>query len=234
MVGRISYKMTRGELWDRLIMVKNRRTRRVIRPSQARAMVDLGTSKKAIPLEITKEGGIYLRFEPDETLDFSVGTFEFDVVAPIRSYWQVVAKGIIEVSNPDNITPYQDGQQMEVRLKKGEDYRNTFSWTDDNGDLVTVTDAYMQAKDTDGNTVLDLRWYATVPSEATISGLTGNRRGYLAPYEGETLELHISDMNTITAGSYPFDLFVKRADGDWKFLSGGTVVVEASVSTRPT
>lgn len=197
-------------------------------------MVDLITTKKSIPCEITKEGGIYLRVDPDETLDYPEGTYNFDIAAPIRDYWQIVAKGTIEVQPLGNITPLQDGQQMEVRFKKGEDYRNSFSWADDNGDVITVTDAYMQAKNDAGATVLDLRWYATAPNEATISGLTGNQRGYLAPYEGETLELHISDLNSITAGTYPFDLFVKRDDGDWKFLSGGWVVVEASVSTRPT
>lgn len=233
MVGSISYKMTRGLLWDRLVIIKNRRTRRVIRPEQARAMIDLSFTKKSIPCEITKEGGIYLRLDPEETLDIPVGTYNFDVAAPIRDYWQTVCKGTIEVSNPDNITPYQDGQQMEIRFKKGEDYRNTFSWYDDDGDLMLVTDAYMQAKDSTGATVIDLRWYATAPSEATIEGLTGNRRGYLSPFSGETMELHISNTNTVAAGTYTFDLFVQKTDGDWKFLSGGSVVVEASVSTRP-
>lgn len=233
MVSRLSYTMTRGILWDRLVIVKNRRTRRTFRPSQARAMVNINGVKKSIPCEINKEGGIYLRVDPDETLDYPEGTWDFDIAAPVRDYWQIVAKGTIEVQPLDNITPLQDGQQMEIRFKKGEDYRNTFSWSEDDGTLITVTDAYMQAKDNAGTTVLDLRWYATAPNEATIEGLTGNRRGYLAPYEGETLELHISELNTIPAGTYTFDLFVKRADGDWKFLSGGSIVVEASVSTRP-
>lgn len=233
MANRLSYTMTRGQLWDRLVMVKNRRTHRVLSLSEARCMVDLGTTKKSVPCEIVTGGGIYLQVSPDETLDFPAGTYDFDIVAPVRSYWQVVARGTLTVEELSNITPLQDGQQMEIRFKKGEDYRTSFSWFDDDGNVISVTDAYLQAKDSLGTTVLDLRWYSTAPDEVAIAALTGNRRGYLAPITGETLELHISELNTIAAGSYTFDLFVKGSSGDWKFLSGGTVVVESSVSTRP-
>jgi hypothetical protein len=91
----------------------------------------------------------------------------------------------------------------------------------------------MQAKNTAGATVLDLRWYNTKPSEQTISELTANRRGYLIPSAGATLEMHISDMNTIAAGSYVFDLFVQDAHGDWDCIAQGTLVVEGSISSPP-
>lgn len=196
-------------------------------------MVQVGTRKMAIPVTVSAEGGAYLSLDPSSTLDFPAGEYSFDIAAPIRGYWKLVAKGTLSVAEMGNITPLQDGQQMEIRFKKGEDYRNSFAWYDAAGDVLTVTDAYMQAKDSLGTTVLDLRWYATAPDEATIGGLTANRRGYLAPYTGETLELHISELNSIAAGTYEFDLFVKGSSGDWKFLSGGSVVVESSVSTRP-
>lgn len=234
MANILPYTMVRGQLWDRLIVVKNRRTHKTMKFSQARCMVDLGFTKRSITATITSEGAIYLYLDPSETLDFPVGSYDFDVVAPVRDYWQVVARGSIAVSNMDNITPLEDGQQMEIRFKKGEDYRNTFSWTDSSGTLITVTNAYMQAKNSAGTTVLDLRWFSSTPNEATIVALTANQRGYLAPYTGETLELHISEMNSIPAGSYTFDLFVQSSSGDWKFLSGGSIVVESSVSTRPT
>lgn len=229
----VAYKMTRGELWDRLVIIKDRRTHRVMSITQARCMVDLGFTKKSIPVEITTEGGIYLRVEPSETLDYPIGSYSFDIVAPIRDYWKVVARGTIAVSNMDNITPLEDGQQMEIRFKKGEDYRNTFAWYDSAGALITVTNAYMQAKNTAGTTVLDLRWFATAPNETAIAALTANQRGYLSPYTGQTLELHISELNSIPAGTYDFDLFVQQSSGDWTFLSGGTIVVESSISTRP-
>lgn len=196
-------------------------------------MVQVGTRKMPIPVTVSKEGGAYLSLDPSSTIDFPAGDYSFDIAAPVRGYWKIVARGTISVSDMGNVTPLQDGQQMEIRFKKGEDYRNSFAWYDDAGDVITVTDAYMQAKDSLGATVLDLRWYSTAPDEVAIAALTGNRRGYLAPYTGETLELHISELNTIPAGSYDFDLFVKGSSGDWKFLSGGSLIVESSVSTRP-
>jgi hypothetical protein len=233
MVSRISYDMVKGNLWDRLVIIKNRRTHRIIKPTDARCTVDFGTSKYTIPTSISREGGIYLTLTPDQTLDFPVGTLNFDVTAPIRDYWQVVAKGTITVTAADNITPIKDGQVMEIRLKKGEDWRETISWTDSSGSLIAIQNAYMQAKNSAGTKVIDLRWFATKPTEVAIAALPGAQRGYLAPYTGETLEMHISDLNTVTAGTYPFDLFVQPLSGDWVFLSGGSVVVEASVSEKP-
>jgi hypothetical protein len=92
----------------------------------------------------------------------------------------------------------------------------------------------MQAKTSTGTTVLDLRWYATKPSENTVIALTpANKRGYLAPATGATLELHVSNANTIAAGSYSFDLFVQDSAGDWDSISSGTLVVEAAISAPP-
>ena len=122
---------------------------------------------------------------------------------------------------------------MEIRFKQYVDFRRTFTWRDANGDILTVTDAYMQAKNAAGTTVLDLRWYATAPNEATIIGLTANRRGYIAPAAGATLEVHISDANSIPAGNHAFDLFVKDSAGDWDNLASGVLFVQAAVSTPP-
>jgi hypothetical protein len=92
----------------------------------------------------------------------------------------------------------------------------------------------MQAKTSTGTTVVDLRWYATTPTENTVIALTpANKRGYLAPATGATLEVHISNTNDVAAGSYPFDLFVQDSAGDWDCLSSGTLVVEAAVSAPP-
>ena len=118
--------------------------------------------------------------------------------------------------------------------KQHVDFRRTFTWRDSTDTIISVQNAYMQAKDSTGATVLDLRWYSTKPSEETIVALTGNRRGYLAPATGATLEMHVSDKNTISAGAYPFDMFVQDSAGDWDCLASGTVVVEAAVSAPPT
>lgn len=235
-------------------MVRDRRTHRVVRPLECWARIKTGDiSVATLHAEVTTEGGILLQLTASETQDLPVGTLEFDVMAKTarkqslvygsmttypgtysgETITQVVAQGTITVSALNSITSLEEESQVEIRFKKGEDYRLVYSWTDEDGDLVSVNNAYMQAKDTNGITVLDIRWYATTPNEATIIALTGNRRGYLAPIADATMELHISDANTVAAGVYKYDIFVQESDSDWKPLSGGTLVVEESVSTRP-
>jgi hypothetical protein len=174
-----------------------------------------------------------LYLSAEETQDLPLGELEYDVLATINDIQRPVARGTIVVSALDNITPMEDSQAMEIRFKQRVDFRRTFTWKDADGDVLTVQNAYMQAKDTAGTTVLDLRWYSSTPSEATVIALPVERRGYLAPIAGSTLEMHISDKNTIAAGSYNFDLFVQDSAGDWDCLASGTVVVEASISAPP-
>jgi len=233
-VSQISYTLTRGLLWDRLIIVKNRRTHRVFRPTEAKFTVDLGYTKRTIPTEITSEGGIYAKVVPYDTFDYPVGSYPFEVLCPVRDYWHPVAKGTLVVENSDLITPLQDGPQMEIVYRKNTDKRESINWTDDTGATVTVIDAVLQAKNTSGAVVLDLRWFNTVPTEAEMALLPGEQRGFLAPYEGETLQLHISNMNTIPEGAYPFDILVQEENSeDWVYLTGGNIVVEATVSEVP-
>lgn len=182
----------------------------------------------------------------EETRELPEGDLPYDVVAVITQRSALagggwtdittpVASGTITVTSVDLASSIGDSTYMELTLKKGADFRLSLSWLDDTGTVLTVTDAYMQAKDSTGITVLDLRWYATAPDEATILALTGIRRGYLAPFAGESLEIHVSDANTIAAGTYDYDIFVKgNVNSDWSFLTGGTLIVEPSVSVKPT
>jgi hypothetical protein len=180
----------------------------------------------------------------EDTTDLPVGDLNYDVIATyIRNapysgasteVTRPVAEGTITVIGLDNITPMEDTQAMEIRFKQHVDFRRNFTWRDSSDNILTVQDAFMQAKDSTGTSVLDLRWYSSTPSEATVIGLAGNRRGYIAPISGATLELHISDKNTVPAGVYPFDMFVKDSAGDWDCLASGTVVVEEAVSAPPT
>ena len=230
----VNYSITRGLDWQRLIIVKDRRTHRQVKPTDARAFLKTGTlSKKEITIDLTSENGIMLYLSSEETQDLPLGELEYDVLATINDIQRPVARGTIVVSALDNITPMEDSQAMEIRFKQRVDFRRTFTWKDADGDVLTVQNAYMQAKDTAGTTVLDLRWYSSTPSEATVIGLPVERRGYLAPISGATLEMHISDKNTIAAGSYNFDLFVQDSAGDWDCLASGTVVVEAAISAPP-
>jgi hypothetical protein len=232
----VNYTLTRGLPWERLIIVKDRNTHRVVKPTDSSSFVKTGDlSKVEITTEVTSENGIKLTLTAEETQDLPLGDLQYDVLATIAGIQRPVSKGIITVNALDNITPMEDTQAMEIRYKQHTDYRRTFTWKDANGDVLTIQSAFMQAKTSTGTTVVDLRWYATTPSENAVIALTpANKRGYLAPATGATLELHISNANTVAAGSYSFDLFVQDTAGDWDCLSSGTLVVEASVSAPPT
>jgi hypothetical protein len=230
----VNYSITRGLDWQRLIIVKDRRTHRQVKPTDARAFLKTGPlAKKEITIDLTSENGIMLYLSSEETQDLPLGELEYDVLATINDIQRPVARGTIVVSALDNITPWEESQAMEIRFKQRVDYRRTFTWKDADGEILAVKNAYMQAKNDAGATVLDLRWYATVPSEATIIALDGNRRGYLTPASGATLQMHVSDKNTVPAGTYNFDLFVQDSADDWDCLASGVVVVEAAISAPP-
>lgn len=234
----LSYTMQRGTEFERLVIVKNRRTRRVVYPDTARCVVQLTGSTKEIPVTISSEGGIKLYLSPADTADFPVGTYNFDITAPVDDgYWNVVAKGTIEVTNLGNIAPLEEASAsmpltVDITFRRGEDFKLQFDWTDTDGDIITAADGYMQAKD-GSDTVIDLRWFATKPNEASILALPAVQRGYLAPYAGSSLEMHISDANSVAAGEYAYDLFVKGDNDDWTCIAAGALTVEAAISTRP-
>lgn len=215
-------------------MVKNRYNHRLMTPADSMSYIKTGTTTKfEITTSITKEKGILLSMTGEDTQELPEGDLEFDVFATIDGVQQPVARGTLSVSALNNITPLEDTKDMEIRYKQHTDYRRTFTWKDANGAVLTVQNAYMQAKSLTGTTVVDLRWFSSVPSESTIAALPAAQRGYLAPVSGSTLELHISDKNNVAAGSYPFDLFVQDSVGDWDCLASGTLVVEASISSPP-
>jgi hypothetical protein len=203
-------------------------------PSDARAYIKTGDITVAeITCTITTQNGIKLSLTAEETQDLPLGELSYDVMATVGGYQQPVAKGTIDVSALDTITPLEDALAMEIRYKQYTDYRRNFTWKDDNGVLIAVQSAFMQAKNSSGTTVIDLRWYATTPPESTVIGLPANRRGYLAPVTGATLEMHLSNALVVAPGAYNYDLFVQDSAGDWDCLVSGNLVVEAAVSAPP-
>ncbi len=234
MVRHVDYTLTRGLPWERLIIVKDRWTHRLMYPSDARAYIKTGDITVAeITCTITTQNGIKLSLTAEETQDLPLGELSYDVMATVGGYQQPVAKGTIDVSALDTITPLEDALAMEIRYKQYTDYRRNFTWKDDNGVLIAVQSAFMQAKNSSGTTVIDLRWYATTPPESTVIGLPANRRGYLAPVTGATLEMHLSNALVVAPGAYNYDLFVQDSAGDWDCLVSGNLVVEAAVSAPP-
>jgi len=235
----VNAHITRGIPWKKYITVKSKRTRyRVTIKNPSAFLAISSTQKKQISAEITTEGLILLELDINETYALPDGEYSYDVWADVTvSYGvfvrQPVARGILEVLSYDSVTPLEDSNAMEIRYKQRTDYRNIFTWLDDDGVTVSISDAYLQAETSAGVVVLDLRWYATTPSEETVIGLAAIRRGYLAPSTGASLEMHISNANTIAAGSYQYELFTQDSSGDWDCLVQGTLVVEASITEPP-
>lgn len=235
MVRTVNYTLVRGLPWERLIIVKDKRTHRLQRPTDARAYVRTGSITVAeLTTTLTSENGIALSLTAEETQDLPLGDLFYDVLATINGVQQPVSQGTISVAALNNITPLEDSYAMEIRYKQYTDYRRTFTWKDADGVVIAVQSAFMQAKTTTGTTVIDLRWYATTPSEATVIAITpASKRGYLAPATGATLELHISNTNNVASGVYSYDIFVQDSAGDWDCLTSGTLIVEPAVSVPP-
>lgn len=110
----INYTVDRGEIWERLVILKDRRTRRKRVPTEVAATVLIGTTKYKIPTTITSEGGILLEMSANNTEWLSNGEYNWDMVATVsRSALltstplteTVVVFGKLVVQTYDNITP---------------------------------------------------------------------------------------------------------------------------------
>lgn len=231
----VNYKLVRGLPWSRQLTVKSRRTHWRLSASDTNAYIQVSAlHKKEIMSEVLGNNNVRISLTADETIDLPEGNLAYDVWATVDELYQPIVKGTITVSSYNSITPSEDDDAMELRYTQRTDFRRVFTWRDEDGDILAIQNAFMQAKDSAGTTVLDIRWYATVPSEATVIALTpANKRGYIAPSAGATLELHISNKNNIAPGAYTYDIFVQDTSGDWDQLVKGTFVVEVATSTEP-
>jgi hypothetical protein len=236
----VNYKLTRGLPWERYVCVKSRRTHWRLNVSNPNAYIQVTDNyKKEITSEITSEGIIKLSLTKEETVDLPEGNLLYDVWATVQTHvdsevYQPVTRGTINVETYANVAPSDDADTMELRFTQRTDFRRIFTLEDDDGDIQEITDAYMQAKDSSDTTVLDIRWYASAPEEDTVIALSpANRRGYIAPSTGASFELHISNANTVAAGTYDFDIFVKDTADDWTVPIKGTIIVEEAISSPP-
>lgn len=121
----LNYSLERGEVWERLIMIKDRRTRRVRKPVQVAASILINDVAYYLPSAVTTEGGVLLELSPAETLWLTDGTYSWDMVATIsRSQAftstplseEVVLNGTITVSTYNNITPMEADTLTPVAL----------------------------------------------------------------------------------------------------------------------
>lgn len=110
----LNYTIERGEVWERLILVKDRRTRRVRKPSAAACTILIDSVAYDLPLTLTSEGGILLSLNPAQTKWLVAGEYAWDGVAVISraqnmttspSAETVILKGTLTVTSYDPITP---------------------------------------------------------------------------------------------------------------------------------
>lgn len=255
MTNRVKYRATQGLYWERLIMVKDKATRRIIRPIDAWANIKTGDySIKEIPCFITSEGGILMQLTESDTADLPVGELDFDVIAEYYKYQrltygsltasysstgsgdtvtQPVAKGTIKVEALNTVTPLEETDYMELRFNQYEDFYRTFTWKDADGDIIAIQNAYMQAKDSSGTVVLDIRWAEPALTEVEIEALPDARKGYITQNDDGSVTLHVSNMNPAPVGTHRYDIFVQDSNGDWTVLVKGTVTVEETISVMP-
>lgn len=255
MTNRVKYRATQGIYWERLLIVKDKATRRIIKPIDAWANISTGEySIKEIRCVITSEGGILLQLTEEDTADLPVGELKFDVIATYYKYQRLtygaltasyglsgsgdtvtrpVAKGTIKVEALDTVTPLEEADYMELRFNRYEDFYRAFTWQDDDGDIIDIQNAYMQAVSTSGDVVLDIRWYEPEPSEEVISEMSETRRGYITENQNGSITLHISNLNPVPVGIHRYDIFVQDSNGDWSVLVKGTIVVEETISVMP-
>lgn len=120
------FKVSRGEHWERLILIKDRRSRRKRVPTEAAASIRISDVDYVIPTEITSEGGVLMTLTGNETEWLVDGVYNWDMVATVsRSALltstplteKVVAKGTITVSTYSNITPMDsDGNGLALEV----------------------------------------------------------------------------------------------------------------------
>jgi hypothetical protein len=125
-IANINYTVNRGEAWERLLIPKDRRTRRKRVPVKAAATVKIGDTKYVIPSEITPEGGLLLTMTPQNTEWLEDGEYSWDCVATVsRSALltstplseTVVVYGTLYVSTYDNLTPMEsDGDPVALEI----------------------------------------------------------------------------------------------------------------------
>lgn len=111
-----NYTATKGVIWERLIIIKDRRTHRKRVPTVANATILVNSVKYVIPAEITSEGGILLSLSAENTEWLGAGEFSWDMVAKVsRSALLTstpiaelhIVKGVLTVEDTANITPLE-------------------------------------------------------------------------------------------------------------------------------
>jgi hypothetical protein len=125
--AKVDYSVSRGEIWERLLILKDKRTRRKRVPTEAAATVRINDVDYVIPLEITSEGGVLLTMTGNNTEWLTDGEYDWDLVATVsRSALltstplneTLVVYGKLKVATHANITPMStDGNPVALEVR---------------------------------------------------------------------------------------------------------------------
>lgn len=122
------YTAHKGEFFERLLILKDRRTHRRRVPTEADATILVDSVQYILPVEITSEGGVLFTLTPQNTEWLGVGEFAYDAVVtvsvsplltstPLQQL--LCVKGTITVSDEGNMTPLDsddDPVALEARV----------------------------------------------------------------------------------------------------------------------
>jgi hypothetical protein len=116
----VNMTATRGEIMERLLIVKDSRTHRKRVPTETTAAVQVGENKYEIPTSVTSEGGILITLSAEQTNWFHPGDYAWDVWGTVsRSALltstplttEMLAYGTLTVQEHSSITPVSVGTQ---------------------------------------------------------------------------------------------------------------------------
>jgi hypothetical protein len=112
----VNYTIVRGEVWERLLVIKDKRTHRKRVPTEAAATIKVGDVLYSIPVEVTSEGGVLMTLSAGNTEWLAAGEYQWDMVATVsRSALltstplseMLVVYGTLAVVTYDNLTPME-------------------------------------------------------------------------------------------------------------------------------
>lgn len=114
----VNYTIRRGEVFERLIIPKDQRTRRKRVPTAASATVRIPVNgvdtDYVLPVEVTSEGGVLISLTGNNTEWFAVGSYSWDMVITVSrsalltstpTAQTLSVAGTLTVVDDGNITP---------------------------------------------------------------------------------------------------------------------------------
>lgn len=122
-----NYTAKKGEFFQRLLILKDKRTHRRRVPTEVDATILVNDVQYILPVYVTSEGGVMINMTPENTEWLGVGEFPYDAVVtcsvsalltstPLQQ--MLCVKGTITVSDDGNMTPLDsDGNPVALEVR---------------------------------------------------------------------------------------------------------------------